>query len=266
MVKGCRQLSKRTAFIMGASQGIGKAIALKLADNGFHTVINSRVPENIESVKEEILAKHPDAGVTVLAGDMSDQKARAGIFEEIRSQCGRLDVLINNIPGGSPDTFESCDIEDMTNTFTNKTIAYIDSMKTAAAIMKQHEFGRIINIVGNLWKEPGANMFTNSMMNAALINASKNIAIQLAPFHITVNCLNPGFIATDRYHQFVKNVMKQNGISKAEAEERIASDVPMKRVGTAEETAALAAFLASEEASYITGQQVSADGGSMKSI
>ncbi len=266
MVKGCRQLSKRTAFIMGASQGIGKAIALKLADNGFHTVINSRVPENIESVKEEILAKHPDAGVTVLAGDMSDQKTRAGIFEEIRSQCGRLDVLINNIPGGSPDTFETCDIEDMTNTFTNKTIAYIDSMKTAAAIMKQHEFGRIINIVGNLWKEPGANMFTNSMMNAALINASKNISIQLAPFHITVNCLNPGFIATDRYHQFVKNVMKQNGISKAEAEERIASGVPMKRVGTAEETAALAAFLASEEASYITGQQVSADGGSMKSI
>lgn len=74
MVKGCRQLSKRTAFIMGASQGIGKAIALKLADNGFHTVINSRVPENIESVKEEILAKHPDAGVTVLAGDMSTRR------------------------------------------------------------------------------------------------------------------------------------------------------------------------------------------------
>ncbi|KXZ17007.1 SDR family oxidoreductase [Bacillus nakamurai] len=259
-------MSKRTAFIMGASQGIGKAIALKLADNGFAVVINSRVLENIEPVKEDILAKHPEASVTVLAGDMSDQQARAGIFEEIESKCGRLDVLINNIPGGTPDTFENCDIEDMTKTFTNKTIAYIDSMKTAASFMKRNEFGRIINIVGNLWKEPGANMFTNSMMNAALINASKNIAIQLAPHNITVNCLNPGFIATDRYHHFVQNVMKQNGISKEEAEERIASGIPMKRVGSAEEAAALAAFLASEEASYITGQQVSADGGSMKSI
>ncbi len=130
---------KTNRVYYGSQSGIGKAIALKLADNGFHTVINSRVPENIESVKEEILAKHPDAGVTVLAGDMSDQKTRAGIFEEIRSQCGRLDVLINNIPGGSPDTFENCDIEDMTNTFTNKTIAYIDSMKTA----ENHETARI---------------------------------------------------------------------------------------------------------------------------
>ncbi|MCY8446719.1 NADPH-dependent reductase BacG, partial [Bacillus spizizenii] len=73
-------------------------------------------------------------------------------------------------------------------------------------------------------------------------------------------------IATDRYHQFVENVMKKNSISKQEAEEQIASGIPMKRVGSAEETAALAAFLASEEASYITGQQISADGGSMKSI
>lgn len=97
----------------------------------------------------------------------------------------------------------------MTATFTQKTVAYIDAIKRAASLMKQNEFGRIINIVGNLWKEPGANMFTNSMMNAALINASKNISIQLAPHNITVNCLNPGFIATDRYHQFVENVMKK---------------------------------------------------------
>ncbi|WP_286059336.1 NADPH-dependent reductase BacG [Bacillus mojavensis] len=259
-------MSKRTAFIMGASQGIGKAIALKLADQHFSIVINSRNLDNIEPVREDILAKHPEASVIVLAGDMSDQQTRADVFQKIESQCGRLDVLINNIPGGAPDTFDNCNIEDMTATFTQKTVAYIDAIKRAASLMKQNEFGRIINIVGNLWKEPGANMFTNSMMNAALINASKNISIQLAPHNITVNCLNPGFIATDRYHQFVENVMKKNSISKQEAEEQIASGIPMKRVGSAEETAALAAFLASEEASYITGQQISADGGSMKSI
>ncbi|PJZ01494.1 MULTISPECIES: SDR family oxidoreductase [Bacillus] len=259
-------MSKRTAFIMGASQGIGEAIALKLADQHFSLVINSRNLDNIEPVKKDILNKHPDASVMVLAGDMSDQDTRAGIFHQIESQCGRLDVLINNIPGGAPDTFENCNTEDMTATFTQKTVAYIDAIKRAASLMKQNEFGRIINIVGNLWKEPGANMFTNSMMNAALVNASKNISIQLAPHNITVNCLNPGFIATDRYHQFVENMMKKNSISKQEAEEQVASGIPMKRVGSAEETAALAAFLASEEASYITGQQISADGGSMKSI
>lgn len=84
---------------MGASQGIGKAIALKLADQHFSLVINSRNLDNIESVKEDILAKHPEASVIVLAGDMSDRHTRAGIFQEIESQCGRLDVLINNIPG-----------------------------------------------------------------------------------------------------------------------------------------------------------------------
>ncbi len=107
-------MSKRTAFIMGASQGIGKAIALKLADQHFSVVINSRNLDNIEHVKKDILAKHPEASVIVLAGDMSDQHTRADIFQKIESQCGRLDVLINNIPGGAPDTFDNCNIEDMT--------------------------------------------------------------------------------------------------------------------------------------------------------
>ncbi|NRF03926.1 SDR family oxidoreductase [Bacillus sp. JNUCC-24] len=261
-------LSKRIAFVTGASTGIGKAIAIKLAaQDNVKVIINSRNQSSLEDAQQHIgrMAETKEP-VALFCGDMSDEGVRAEAFTKIEKEFGRLDVLINNIPGGKPDTFDSCDSEQMMAAFSQKAIAYIDTMKRAAAMMKRHEYGRIIQIVGNLWKEPGDQMFTNSMMNAAIINASKNAATQLAPSGITVNCLNPGFIATDRYEQFIGNMMRKQALSREEAVQAVASGIPMKRVGSAYEMASLAAFIASEEASYLTGQQISVDGGSMKSI
>ncbi|MFS0654015.1 SDR family oxidoreductase [Bacillus sp. 179-C3.3 HS] len=261
-------LSKRVAFVTGASTGIGKAIAMKLAaQDHVKVIINARNESSLEQTRQQMQempeTKEP---ITLFCGDMSIEDVRREAFDAIENEFGRLDVLINNIPGGAPDTFDSCESDQMIRAFSQKAIAYVDMMKRAAAMMKIHEYGRIIQIVGNLWKEPGAQMFTNSMMNAAIINASKNAATQLASNGITVNCLNPGFIATDRYTQFIDNLMRQQGISREEAVQAVASGIPMQRVGSADEMASLAAFIASEEASYITGQQISVDGGSMKSI
>ncbi|MGG3575271.1 SDR family oxidoreductase [Bacillus gobiensis] len=259
-------MSDRIAFVTGASQGIGKAVAMKLAAQKIKVIINSRNKETLEQAKVHIEQHALQHDLLAICGDMSNERVREEIFAEVEERFGRLDILVNNIPGGPPDTFDTCSSQQMLDAFSLKAIAYIDSMKRAAALMKKHEFGRIIQIVGNLWKEPGGNMFTNSMMNAAIINASKNAAIQLAPHRITVNCLNPGFIATDRYHRFIENLMRQKQMSKQEAEQAVAADIPMNRVGSAEEMASLAAFIASEDASYVTGQQISADGGSMRSI
>ncbi|AMB91422.1 bacilysin biosynthesis protein BacA [Bacillus altitudinis] len=261
-------LSKRIAFVTGASTGIGKAIAIKLAaQSDMKVIINSRNMASLEQTKQHIQdmteTKEP---LSLFCGDMSLEAVRSEAFEQIEKEFGRLDVLINNIPGGKPDTFDSCETDQMLDAFSQKAIAYVDTMKRAAALMKRHEYGRIIQIVGNLWKEPGEQMFTNSMMNAAIINASKNAATQLASSSITVNCLNPGFIATDRYEQFIGNMMTKQGVSREQAVQAIASGIPMQRVGSASEMASLAAFMASEAASYITGQQISVDGGTMKSI
>nr|WP_306664916.1 SDR family oxidoreductase [Bacillus pumilus] len=261
-------VSKRIAFVTGASTGIGKAIAIKLAaQDDIKVIINSRNRSSLEQTKQHIQdiaeTKEP---VALFCGDMSHEAVRAEAFATIEKEFGRLDVFINNIPGGKPDTFDSCESEQMLAAFSQKAIAYVDTMKRAAAMMKKHEYGRIIQIVGNLWKEPGEQMFTNSMMNAAIINASKNAATQLASSGITVNCLNPGFIATDRYEQFIGNLMSKQTLSREEAVQAVASGIPMQRVGSASEMASMAAFIASEESSYITGQQISVDGGSMKSI
>ncbi|MBU8724928.1 SDR family oxidoreductase [Bacillus pumilus] len=261
-------LSKRIAFVTGASTGIGKAIAIKLAaQDHIKVIINSRNQSSLEDTRQHIerMAETKEP-VSLFCGDMSHEGVRAEAFAAIHKEFGRLDVLINNIPGGKPDTFDSCESEQMLAAFSQKALAYIDMMKRAAVMMKRHEYGRIIQIVGNLWKEPGHQMFTNSMMNAAIINASKNAASQLAPSGITVNCLNPGFIATDRYEQFIENMMRAQSLSREEAVQAVASGIPMQRVGSASEMASLATFIASEEASYVTGQQISVDGGSMKSI
>ena len=200
------------------------------------------------------------------SGDISIDSVRDDLFKKIEENYSRLDLLVNNIPGGIPDTFESSQNEIIVETFIKKAVTYIDCMKKSFSIMRKNHFGRIINIVGNSWKEPEENMFTNSMVNAAIINACKNISNLLAREGITVNCVNPGFIRTERYKNFIKSLSEKSEVNEQEAEILIEKSIPTRRIGDPKDISSLVIYLASEEASYLTGQQISVDGGLMKSI
>ncbi|MDP5274285.1 SDR family oxidoreductase [Chengkuizengella axinellae] len=256
----------RVALVIGASQGIGKSIAIALAENGYHLILIARRKEKLEQVLETVNEINNSKLNMCIPVDISNQDNRNHVFRTVVKKYDRLDILINNVPGGSPDEFLNSQNDKMIETFTQKAITYIDCMKQSYEWMEKNNYGRIINLVGNLWKEPGKNMFTNSLINAAIINASKNISIQLAPKGITVNCVNPGFIKTDRYHHYIHRLMTDGNMGVEEAERIVTEQIPSKRVGTSEEVASLVMHLVSESGSYITGQQISVDGGALKSI
>lgn len=259
-------MENNVALITGASKGIGKAVVLLLAKKGYSIILNARNEEGLESCLSEIKKINSDGKFYKFSADVTKQEEREALFNFISDKFGRLDILVNNIPGGKPDTFYDSDNNEIINTFINKSITYIDCMKRAYPLMKENKFGRIINVVGNLWKEPNENMFSNGMINASIINSSKNIATAVAKEGITVNCINPGFIKTDRYVSYVESIIDKEQENTEEVEARICNNIPTNRIGLPIEIASLIVYLVSNDASYITGQQISVDGGILKSI
>ncbi|WP_123041847.1 SDR family oxidoreductase [Cohnella candidum] len=255
---------RKVALIVGGSAGIGYAAAVRLAEQGCRVAIASRQGPKLERALAGLREKHPDA--VAIAADMTDAASRERMFRELDETCGRLDILVNSVPGAEPASFLEHDISHIEEGLSKKLIPYLDNMKQASERMKAQRWGRIVNVVGNMWKEPDPTKYNFGLVNAAIVNASKAASFQLASFGITVNGVHPGNILSDRLHSVWTSGAKRLGISYEEMESRESSAIPAGRAGTPEETAALIAFLVSEEAGYITGQQISVDGGLMRSI
>lgn len=255
---------RRVALIVGASGGIGFAAARLLAERGYRVAIASREGPKLKQALERLQEVQPDA--LAIAADVTDAKARRRMFERVDRECGRLDILINSVPGAAPASFLQHGLQHIEEGITKKLLPYLDNMRMAFERMKERRWGRIVNVVGNMWKEPDPIRYNFGLVNAAIVNASKAASFELAPYGITVNGVHPGSILTDRLRSVWENAAERLGTSLDEIEKRESAVIPAGRVGTPEEAAALIAFLVSEEASYITGQQISVDGGWMRSL
>ncbi|MFD9634740.1 SDR family oxidoreductase [Streptomyces violascens] len=252
----------RVAVVLGASHGIGRATALHLHAKGHATVLSARS----ESTLKEIVEATGGQRVQACAGDITSPAFRAELTAYVERRFGRIDVLVNNAPGPAPGAFDSIEAADVTSAMEQKLVPYLDLIKSVAPVMVRNEFGRIINIVGNIGKEPAPSMFLSGLVNSAVSNASKYLAGQYAPHNVTVNCVHPGTIRTQRYDRAVEHLSRTGGLTRSAAEDRLQRTIPMARPGKAEEVAALIGFLASEEASYLTGQQISVDGGQLACV
>ncbi|WP_374776820.1 SDR family oxidoreductase [Streptomyces sp. NBC_01310] len=253
----------RVAMVLGASEGIGRATALHLRAKGYATVLSARTRSALEDVARE---SGGGQDVFVVPGDITSRSFRAELVAAAEGQFGRIDVLINNAPGPAPGSFDSTDLADVTSAMERKLVPYLDLIKSVAPVMTRNEFGRIVNIVGNIGKEPASGMFLSGLVNAAVSNASKYLASQYAKDDVTVNCVHPGTIRTQRYDRAVEHISRAGGITPTEAEDRLRRAIPMARPGSADEVAALIGFLVSDEASYLTGQQISVDGGQLACV
>lgn len=255
---------RRVALIAGASGGIGYAAAEELARRGVRVAIVSRGGPKLDEALQRLRKVQPDA--LAIAADMTEAAARRRMFEEVDAACGRLDILINSVPGASPASFIEHGIAHIEDGITKKLLPYLDNMKMAFERMKEQRWGRIINVVGNMWKEPDPLRYNFGLVNAAIVNASKAASFELAPYGITVNGVHPGSILTERLRSVWTSTAERSGQSFDEVARGASAAIPAGRVGSPEEAAALIAFLASEEAGYITGQQISVDGGLMRSM
>ncbi|MCD3216526.1 3-oxoacyl-[acyl-carrier-protein] reductase [Clostridium botulinum C] len=242
-------LTGKNAIVTGASRGIGRAIAIKLADLGANVVLNYR--SDINSVNE-VVKEIESKGVKAVAiqGDISKFEDAKKIVDEAMEKLGSIDILVNNA-GITKDTLlMRMKEEEFDNVIEVNLKGVFNCTKHVVPIMMKQRSGKIINISSVVGLSGNAGQSNYAAAKAGIIGFTKSVAKEIASRGITVNAVAPGFIATDMT-EVLSDKVKEN----------IKNNIPLKRVGDAKDIANTVAFLSSNMASYITGQVISVDGG-----
>jgi 3-oxoacyl-[acyl-carrier protein] reductase len=245
-------LNGRVALVTGASKGLGRAIAAELVAEGARVAVSSRSRERIEATAAEI-------GATPHVHDASDLDGAARLVADVQGQLGPIDILVCNT-GGPPGGSDALAFtrEQWQAAYATLVLAPMALIEAAVPGMRERGFGRIINVVSAGVREPIPNLMLSNAHRVSMINAFKTLARQLAPEGVTLNSVLPGRIDTDRLGELYGS----RELAAAEAER----EVPAARLGTVDEFAAVATFLCSTRASYVTGETVVVDGGLTRSV
>ncbi len=260
-------LENKNAIVCASSQGLGKAAAIDLAKEGVNLAICSRDQEKIDKAKEEILLK-TDHNIKVIAlkADLDSLEDIQIFLQEVEQSLGVVDILVNNTGGPPPSTFEQISDEDWQNAFNSTMMSAIRLSRAMIPKMKENGWGRIINISSVSVKTPVNGLFLSNSLRMGVLGWAKALADELAAYGITVNTVCPGYTKTERVEAILESQSSSSGLSKEEIEKTIADNIPMRRVGEAEDLAGLITFLASEKANYMTGLAVQVDGGSARTF
>lgn len=258
-------LRKKVALVCAASRGLGKAVAEELANEGASLILCARDADILNQTCEEIEQK---SGVQILgiSADLSKTADVERLFKEGIEHFGRIDILVTNVGGPPAGTFENLSAENWQNATQLLLTSVLDLTRLVLPRMKENGWGRILNITSIAAKQPVENLILSNSLRAAVTGFAKTLADEVAPFGITVNNILPGYTRTERVEQLAKTIAEKEGISPEEAQTKWTAEIPMKRLGEPHEFAALAAFLVSERASYITGSSIAVDGGWIRSL
>ena len=251
-------LKQRRAVVTGASRGIGRAIAAALAAEGADVVAVAR---NVEKLKD--LALGVGIGtITAHGADLSQSDAIQSLAPTLET----ADILVFNT--GGPPFGLAADITDSSwsTQFEAMFLSAIRLTRLALPGMRTRRFGRILLVVSSGVIQPIPNLAISNALRAALVGWAKTLATEVAADGVTVNCLAPGRIATDRVAEFDQTRARREGITVEQAQKLSVATIPAGRYGEADEFAALAAFLASPRSSYMTGGIIRIDGGMIRSV
>ena len=249
------QLKGRVALVTGGSQGIGKAVAATLAQEGASVVIAARGAELLEKVAAEIRAA--GGKVHAISADVSQAADCERLVAETIKTFGRLDILVNNAGTSATGEFESVTDEAWQADFNLKLFAAIRLARLAVPGMRQHGWGRIINMTTIGAKQPRAKSMPTTVTRAAGLAFTKAMSKEFAASNILVNTVCIGLIKAGQHERKAARA----GVPVEQMYEAMGKDIPLGRVGRAEEVGSVVAFLASEAASYVTGSSINLDGG-----
>lgn len=243
-------LTGRVALVTGASRGIGKAIALLLASSGAAVVVNYR---GSEAEAHAVVAAITEAGGKAIAAqaDVSDVQAHESLIKTTVDAFGRLDILVNNA-GITRDNLllrmKPEEVDDVLNTNLRGVILLT---KAALRPMMKNKWGRVISMSSIIGLTGNAGQANYAAAKAGLLGFTKSLALEMASRNITANAICPGFIETDMTANALNDDLRAQAIQR----------VPLGRLGTSDDVAQAVVFLASDAASYITGQTLAVDGG-----
>ena len=258
-------LKGRTAFVTGASRGIGKAISLAFAAEGVNIGLFGRDVERCNAVADEIRTKHK-VRAAVVALDLTDRKAIKPAVEAGIEALGAVDILVNCAGGAYRGKLAEIPDELWESYFAVKPLGLIRMTRETMPYLKKSSQGRVINISGTRGREPHGVQVMSGPINLGTLSITKAMANEFGPAGITVNAICPGSTDTGRWTELVRVAAKDRGIPEKEAEKQLTADVPLGRVVKPEDISDLAVFLASARASMITGTAINVDGGRTRGI
>ena len=254
------ELKNRRALVTGASRGLGRAIASALAAEGAEVVAVAR---NLERLNELVAATPAGRGTIVAqACDLADASAIGGLGAALE----RADILVLNTGGPPPGSAAGTADAVWIQQFEAMFLSAIRLTRLALPGMRRRGFGRILAVVSSGVIQPIPNLGISNALRSALVGWAKTLAGEVAGDGVTVNCIAPGRIATDRVAELDQGRAKREGIDIDQVEKESRAAIPAGRYGDAAEFASVAAFLASPRASYMTGGVVRVDGGMIRSV
>jgi 3-oxoacyl-[acyl-carrier protein] reductase len=254
------KLAGKTALVLGGSKGLGRGVADALAGEGVTVVVVSRRQEAVDQAAAEI--KGNGGRAIGLTADTADWASIERVAKKAREQLGPIDILLNNTGGPPPSRVIGTSPELWEAQFHSMVLVFFRLTEMLLPEMRERKWGRIINIASESVVQPIPQIAISNTLRGAVIGWAKTLAGEVARDGVTVNTLLPGAFATDR----VLSVQHAQGVTPEQAAERIARNIPVGRMGTPAEFGAMAAFIASPLAGYITGSMIRLDGGSIRSI
>lgn len=261
-------LKGKVAIVAAASQGLGKAAAKGLVQEGSHVVVCARDKKNIHAAAKELskYARVRRQMVIPVVADVSLLKDIKKVVATAMKELGRVDILVTNAGGPPSGAFQELDDEKWEKGFALNLMSTIRFMREVLPIMQKQKWGRIVNITSLTVKQPVNDLIISSTVRPGIIGLSRVLANLHGKEGITINSVAPGFIMTSRQEELSKTRAGKRGIAFNEYVQEVSKDIPIGRFGEPEELANAIVFLTSERASYITGTTLSVDGGLVKGL
>lgn len=258
-------LQGKCAIVCAASKGLGRATALSLAREGARVAICARSAQALEEAAAEI--RHVTGGVVVpIVADVSRADDVDRLVDAAARQLGAVDILITNTGGPKSGPFTSLSDEDWREAIDSLLMSVVRLSRAVIPHMRARRGGRILHITSVSAKQPVAGLVLSNALRAGITGLARTLANELAPDNILVNCVAPGYTATDRVVELADAAASREGISAEAVQQRTLAQIPMQRLATTDEFADVVTFLASDRASYVTGTTLQIDGGYVRGL
>lgn len=259
------ELNGKRAFVAGSSDGIGRAIAEGLSAEGAHVMLCARTETKLAALADTMRAAGAKR-VEFIAANLDAPEEIERVIGETHAVFGGVDVLVTNNGGPNPGDFLSMTEDDWLAGYNRTLMSGIRLIRGFLPGMIERGFGRVINVTSISVKQPVQRLLLSNTFRAGVTGMAKTLSDEVSKHGVTVNNIAPGYIATGRQAQLFNDRAAKAGVTVDQIREQLTANIPMGRIGTPDEIAHLAVFLASARSSYMTGTTIQVDGGLFRGL